>query len=75
MPILSVRKVIYGDVKKKKLLRTIRKYKYEYHLDKKHENDVAVQRWVTDLSIWLAMEFIHFKPCVRGRNISRDGID
>lgn len=62
MLILSVSKVIYEDVEKAKiLLRTIRKYKYEYHLDKKHGNDVDVQDWVTDLSTWLAMEFIHFK--------------
>jgi len=62
MPIMALSKVIYNDKEKSKIiLRTIRKFKKEYLLDIEHENSIDIKEWGSQMSEYLAVEFMNFK--------------
>ncbi len=61
-PILSAKKVVYNDAEKTRvILRTLRKYSFEYFRDISCGFPIDDGTWSSEMATWLAMEFITFK--------------
>jgi hypothetical protein len=62
MPMLSVEKVVYDDRQKLiNLVRTIRRYRFEFFKDIQYGNEIDLDDWPSALSSSLSVQFINFK--------------